>query len=170
MDTLPDGTIAALLILIAAQSVAIGVLAFLLTRARAVARRAPADSEAVAGSEGFGPPRSNEPFATGEAIRTNERIRADDGAFFGVEENLNGDAIYGGEENYDKDDYIGRVSRGAELELLDTAVMKNEFDLDIVQVRVLSNEWDSEVGRIGWVGLDDTSFRSRFNPEARRIE
>jgi len=87
----------------------------------------------------------------------------------GREEGKNGDAIYGNENKYERDDYIGRVSHGAELELLDRRVYMNEFELDIIKVRVLKNEWSSEIGRIGWVGLDDTSFRSTFDAERREV-
>lgn len=84
-------------------------------------------------------------------------------------EGEHGDAIYGSEARYFKDDYLGRVSRGAELELKDCRVYKNEFELNIIKVRVVSNEWEDEVGKIGWVGLDDTSFRSTYDPEKRVI-
>ena len=89
--------------------------------------------------------------------------------FMGRVEGEHGDAIYGTEARYFKDDYIGRVSRGAELELRDCRVYRNEFELNIIKVRVITNEWESEIGKIGWVGLDDTSFRSAFDPQKRVI-
>jgi hypothetical protein len=84
-------------------------------------------------------------------------------------EGEHGDAIYGGDARYFKEDYIGRVSRGAELELKDCRVYRNEFELNIIKVRVVSNQWEDEIGKTGWVGLDDTSFRSAFDPEKRII-
>ena len=85
-------------------------------------------------------------------------------------EGEHGDAIYGALDRYHKEDYIGRVSHGAELELKDCRVYKNEFELNIIKVLVLRNEWETEIGKIGWVGLDDTSFRSMFNPKRRIID
>lgn len=84
-------------------------------------------------------------------------------------EGEHGDAIYGAEDRYHKEDYIGRVSRGAELELRDCRVYRNEFELNIIKVVVLSNEWQSEIGKTGWVSLDDTSFRSTFDPKKRTV-
>lgn len=81
-----------------------------------------------------------------------------------------GDAVYGNEKRYNKDDYIGRVSHGADLELMDCRVYMNEFKLNIIKVRVATNQWPDEVGRIGWVGLDDTSYRSGFDPKTRTIQ
>ena len=81
-----------------------------------------------------------------------------------------GDAIYGDNERYKKDKYYGRVSHGAEIELMDLRVYKNEFELDIIKVKVLSNEWESKIGMICWVSLKDTSFIERFNLQTRTIE
>ncbi len=92
------------------------------------------------------------------------------GTMLGREESVHGDAVYGRENGYDRDAYIGRVSHGAELELLDRRVYKNEFEIDIIKVKVLKNEWQDEIGRVCWLGLDDTSFRSAFNPKTRMIE
>jgi hypothetical protein len=80
-----------------------------------------------------------------------------------------GDAIYGNEKRYYKDLYYGRVSHGAKIELTDRRVYKNQFELNIIKIRVIKNEWGSEEGRIGWVGLEDTSFRDKFDPESRTI-
>ncbi|MBE7437630.1 MAG: hypothetical protein HS115_04175 [Spirochaetales bacterium] len=84
-------------------------------------------------------------------------------------EDQHGDAIYGSSDDYDKDDYLGRLSRGAEIELVDRRVLRNEFDVPIIKVRVLSNEWKDELGKTGWVGLAATSYRLRFDPESHTI-
>lgn len=84
-------------------------------------------------------------------------------------EDQHGDAIYGTEARYDKTAYIGRVSFHADLELMDRRVYKNQFTLDIIKVKVITNEWDTEVNKIGWVSLDDTSFRADFDPERREV-
>ncbi len=84
-------------------------------------------------------------------------------------EDQHGDAIYGNEERFDKTAYIGRVSRHADLELMDRRVYKNQFTLDIIKVKVITNEWESEINKIGWVSLDDTSFRSDFDAERREV-
>lgn len=84
-------------------------------------------------------------------------------------EDQHGDAIYGSEDRYDKTAYIGRVSRHADLELLDRRVYKNQFTLDIIKVKVITNEWETEINKIGWVSLDDTSFRADFDPARREV-
>lgn len=84
-------------------------------------------------------------------------------------EDLHGDAIYGTADRYDKDDYLGRVSRGAEIELVDRKVQTNEFDLPIIKIRVISNEWHDEIGKIGWVGLASTSFRLFYDPDKKTM-
>ena len=88
----------------------------------------------------------------------------------GVVIDENGDAFYGNDKKYYSSLYYGRVSKDAKLELKDRRVYKNEFEINIIKVLVLTNEWDSEVGRIGWVGLEDTSFRDQYNPETGMIE
>ncbi len=170
-----DGTLLVLFGLIVLEAAVIAFLAFRLRRPNRNGPQSAAATVERPGAGVFARGESTEGVVrsqTGIASRgdTSDRLRTQGGSFFGREEGLHGDAFYGTESGYDKDSYIGRVSRGAELELLDTAVHKNEFDIDIIQVRVLSNEWETEVGRVGWVGLDDTSFRSRYNPESRRVE
>jgi hypothetical protein len=88
----------------------------------------------------------------------------------GREENKFGDAVYGRDSGYDSNAYIGRVSRGAELELLDRRIYKNEFEIDIIKVKVLSNEWATEVGQTVWLGLNDTSFRSLVSQDGSEIQ
>lgn len=78
----------------------------------------------------------------------------------GIVKGQYGDAVYGDETGYKKDSYYGRVAQGARLQLLDRRAFKNEFGLDIVKVKILSNQWPHVVGRIGWVGLDCTTFES----------
>ena len=177
---MPDGVLAALTTVIIIQAAVIGWLAFQLLAARRgirgrdlIRERTGPGQPGPAGEteDGFG-------RAVADSGRTQEneqggdtaRVWVKDNALVGREENLHGDAFYGNEEAYEREDYIGRVSRGAELELIDTNVETNEFDIDIIKVKVLSNEWEAEVGRVGWVGLDDTSFRGHFNPETRSIE
>jgi hypothetical protein len=81
-----------------------------------------------------------------------------------------GDAVYGDATRYNKNCYYGRVSKGAELQLLDQCVYKDEFGLDIIKVKVLKNEWQSEEGKVCWVGLVATSFAGGYNPATRMIE
>jgi hypothetical protein len=72
-----------------------------------------------------------------------------------------GDPIHGDATSYDKDDYLGRVSKGARLELWDDTVRQNQFGSDIIQVKVLSNPRSSDaVGLIGWVTVGSTNFKT----------
>lgn len=66
-----------------------------------------------------------------------------------------GDAIYGDEK---KDIYYGRVSQGAELDLLDRKTYKDKFGLDIIKVKVLTNKWPDQIGKIGWVTAASTNY------------
>lgn len=51
---------------------------------------------------------------------------------------------------------------GAELELLDTRIYRvGRYQLDEILVRVRSNPLGDGVGQVGWIDLDDTSFRRR---------
>ena len=69
-----------------------------------------------------------------------------------------GSGFYGTEVRYTPEAYIGRVAKGAELELMEPLIYKNQFGLDIVKVKVISSEYEQEIGFIGWVSLGETDF------------
>jgi TPR repeat protein len=123
--------------------------------ARAVLAALEARSVAAAPPPGAGGAAPAAPAATGP---------------IGVVVGKHGGAVHGGVEGYAKDDYIGRVSHGALVRLLDHRIYKNEFGLDIIQIKVLKNEWSRELGATCWVNLAATSFRDHVDEQARRIE
>ena len=87
----------------------------------------------------------------------------------GVVTSQHGDAFYGNQHSYNPDLYYGRVSKGAKLLLMDDKVYKSNHNLPIIKVKVLDNEWESEIGRVGWVGLTDTSFADYYLSETQAI-
>ena len=87
----------------------------------------------------------------------------------GIVTSQHGDALYGNQHGYNAELYYGRVSRGAKLLLMDSKVYKNDYDLPIIKVKVLDNEWEDEIGKIGWVGLTDTSFADHYNAETKSV-
>ena len=78
-----------------------------------------------------------------------------------------GDAIFGNEHRYDRDDYLGRASQGDKLKLLDRNVAINEFGFPIIKVRIMSG-YREDV--ICWIKLDCTSFEDRYNSQSNTIE
>jgi hypothetical protein len=66
-----------------------------------------------------------------------------------------GAAIYGNEVRLQRKEYLGRLSQGDKVQLLDKSFHRNEFGLAVLKVRILSG---SEAGRIAWVGMKECDF------------
>lgn len=88
----------------------------------------------------------------------------------GTVDGEHGDAIYGNNKRHWPEMNFGSVSKDAKIELLDRRVYKDNYELDIIKVKVLENRWDDEVGKIGWVSLDATSFRGQYDEKSREIK
>jgi len=65
----------------------------------------------------------------------------------GVVVGENGDAIYGNNKRYQRDLYYGRVSKGANLKLLDLRVYKNQYE-SLIFVTSFHELYDSQSGLI----------------------
>jgi hypothetical protein len=79
-----------------------------------------------------------------------------------------GAAIYGNARQYIKDLYLGRLAQGDAFVLASRVVGRDEFNLQIIQVRVTTN--DELVGRVGWISLTTTDLVDRYDPEHQTIE
>lgn len=83
-----------------------------------------------------------------------------------------GSPFYGVQNGYSKDIYLGRLSVGAKVLLMDTQISKNQFDIPIVKVKAIDDDHygKGNVGQIGWVTLKDTNFINIYNPKTNVLE
>jgi len=92
-----------------------------------------------------------------------------DGAQIGTVTARHGDAIHGSNLRYAPILYLGRVSKGAKIELLDPHVITNQFGIPIIKVKVLSESPTVPASSIGWIKLASTSFGDNFDPGGRAL-
>jgi hypothetical protein len=111
------------------------------------------------------PPQIEETAASVKSV-----LPPPESGLYGTVTNPNGDAFYGNSTAYTPDLYYGRLSHQAQILLLDEHVYQNQFDRPIIKVKALSNEWDSEIGKIGWIGLTETSFSDAYQPATQTIK
>jgi hypothetical protein len=91
--------------------------------------------------------------------------RAEPGVIGHIRNKL-GDSLHGSGISYSSELYLGRLSHGAKLELLDAEPRKDEYDQLIIKVKVINDDeimgdWTDYVG---WVNLASTTFADYYDP------
>jgi hypothetical protein len=83
-----------------------------------------------------------------------------------------GSPFYGSLKGYSEDLYLGRLSVGAKVLLMDKEISKNEFNIPIVKVKAIkdSDYGKANLGQIGWIALKDTNFINIYNPDTKMLE
>lgn len=82
-----------------------------------------------------------------------------------------------GSEVFDLKDFTppptgsGFLKNGATFDLLNTETVKHpDYALDMVLIRVTYDPENSYVGKVGWVYVNATTLKDKFNPTTRKIE
>ncbi len=91
-------------------------------------------------------------------------IRSDVGSIGSIAA-THGSSMYGSDIRYSPQLYMGRLTRGAEIRLLDKDAQRSKLGIPVIKVRLLSDSGTAPRGAVGWVNLNETSFADRFDTD-----
>ena len=116
--------------------------------------------------------------AEGAAATTKPTATINYAAFPELKTGLYGKIEYdSGSEVFDLKDFTpppmgsGFLKNGATFDLLNTETVKHpEYSLDMILIRVTHDPDNSYVGKVGWVYVNATTLKDKFNPTTFKVE